>query len=86
VLAPSGTTAIWTEQFRRMVSEGQASGCVVAGHASGAIAEVGGKAAALGLGFRKVLQGARSVSSSGFPRSSVSTLLRELREEIEALS
>jgi glycosyltransferase involved in cell wall biosynthesis len=47
VLAPSRATATWTEQFGRMVSEGQASGCVVAGYASGAIAEVGGEAAAL---------------------------------------
>ena len=47
VLAPSRTTATWSEQFGRMVSEGQASGCVVAGYASGAIGEVGGEAAAL---------------------------------------
>lgn len=47
VLAPSRATATWVEQFGRMVSEGQASGSVVAGYASGAIPEVGGEAAAL---------------------------------------
>lgn len=47
VLAPSRATATWVEQFGRMVSEGQASGSVVAGYDSGAISEVGGEAAVL---------------------------------------
>jgi glycosyltransferase involved in cell wall biosynthesis len=47
VLAPSHATTTWVEQFGRMVSEGQASGSVVAGYASGAIPEVGGEAAVL---------------------------------------
>lgn len=47
VLAPSRATATWVEQFGRMISEGQASGSVVAGYASGAIPEVGGEAAEL---------------------------------------
>lgn len=47
VLAPSRATTTWVEQFGRMVSEGQASGSIVAGYASGAIPEVGGAAAVL---------------------------------------
>jgi glycosyltransferase involved in cell wall biosynthesis len=41
VLVPSHTTATWTEQFGRVIVEGQASGAVVAGYASGSIPEVG---------------------------------------------
>jgi len=47
LLAPSRSTSTWAEQFGRMVLEAQASGCVVAGYDSGAIAEVAGDAAVL---------------------------------------
>ena len=47
VLAPSRSTATWAEQFGRMIVEGQASGCVIVGYASGAIPEVGGGPALL---------------------------------------
>jgi glycosyltransferase involved in cell wall biosynthesis len=47
LLAPSRSTSTWAEQFGRNILEAQASGCVVAGYDSGAMAEVGGKAALL---------------------------------------
>jgi glycosyltransferase involved in cell wall biosynthesis len=47
VLVPSYPTGTWTEQFGRVVVEGQACGAVVAGYASGAIAEVAGEAAVI---------------------------------------
>jgi glycosyltransferase involved in cell wall biosynthesis len=47
LLAPSRSTSTWAEQFGRMLLEAQASGCVVAGYDSGAIAEVAGNAAVL---------------------------------------
>jgi glycosyltransferase involved in cell wall biosynthesis len=47
LLVPSRSTATWVEQFGRVILEGQASGCVVAGYDSGAIAEVGAGAARL---------------------------------------
>ena len=47
VLVPSRPTSRWVEQFGRVIVEAQASGAVVAGYASGAIAEVGGTAAVL---------------------------------------
>ena len=39
-LVPSTPTATWTEQFGRVIVEAHASGSVVAGYATGAIAEV----------------------------------------------
>lgn len=47
VLVPSASTQTWVEQFGRIIVEGQASGAVVAGYASGSIPEVGGDAAVL---------------------------------------
>jgi glycosyltransferase involved in cell wall biosynthesis len=47
VLVPSVPTATWTEQFGRVIVEGQASGAVVVGYATGSIPEVGGDAAVL---------------------------------------
>ena len=47
VLIPSRPTETWVEQFGRVIVEGQASGAVVAGYASGAISEVAGDAALL---------------------------------------
>ena len=44
VLVPSRATHTWAEQFGRVITEAQASGAVVAGYASGAIAEVAGEA------------------------------------------
>ncbi len=40
LLVPSTSTATWVEQFGRVLIEGQACGCVVAGYDSGTIAEV----------------------------------------------
>ena len=40
-LLPSRTTRTWVEQFGRVITEGQASGTVVVGWASGSIPEVG---------------------------------------------
>ncbi len=45
LLAPSRATPRWVEQFGRTLIEGQASGCVVAGYASGSIPEVAGPGA-----------------------------------------
>jgi glycosyltransferase involved in cell wall biosynthesis len=47
VLVPSRATDTWVEQFGRIIPEGQASGAVIAGYASGAIPEVGGEACVL---------------------------------------
>lgn len=47
LLVPSRATATWVEQFGRVMVEAKASGTVVAGYRSGAIAEVGGSAAVL---------------------------------------
>lgn len=47
VLAPSRATSTWVEQFGRMLIEAQASGAVVAGYASGTIADVAGIDAAV---------------------------------------
>ena len=47
VLVPSRTSTTWAEQFGRTVVEAQASGAVVAGYASGALAEVVGPAGVL---------------------------------------
>lgn len=47
VLIPSRATATWVEQFGRVIVEGQASGAVVAGYASGSIPEVAGPAGLL---------------------------------------
>jgi len=47
LLVPSTPTETWVEQFGRVIVEGQASGAVVAGYASGSIPEVGGDAAVL---------------------------------------
>ena len=47
VLIPSTATSTWVEQFGRVIVEGQVSGAVVAGYASGAIAEVAGAAGLL---------------------------------------
>ena len=47
VLVPSYPTETWVEQFGRVIVEAQASGAVVAGYASGSIAEVAGDAAIL---------------------------------------
>ena len=47
VLIPSTTTSRWAEQFGRVIVEGQASGAVVAGYASGSIPEVAGDAGVL---------------------------------------
>jgi glycosyltransferase involved in cell wall biosynthesis len=47
VLVPSRPTETWVEQFGRVIVEGQASGAVVAGYASGSIPEVAGEAAVL---------------------------------------
>ena len=41
VLLPSRATRTWVEQFGRVITEGQAAGCVVVGWASGSIPEVG---------------------------------------------
>ena len=41
-LLPSRATRTWVEQFGRVITEGQASGAVVVGWASGSIPEVGG--------------------------------------------
>jgi glycosyltransferase involved in cell wall biosynthesis len=43
VLVPSRATQTWAEQFGRVITEAQASGAVVAGYASGAIAEIAGE-------------------------------------------
>ena len=50
VLVPSVPTATWTEQFGRVIVEAHASGAVVAGYATGSIAEVAGEAAILAPG------------------------------------
>jgi hypothetical protein len=42
LLIPSLATSTWVEQFGRVIPEAQSSGAVVAGYASGAIAEVAG--------------------------------------------
>jgi glycosyltransferase involved in cell wall biosynthesis len=42
LLIPSRASETWVEQFGRVIPEAQASGAVVAGYASGAIAEVAG--------------------------------------------
>ena len=47
LLIPSRATNTWAEQFGRVIVEAQASGCVVAGYASGAIPEVAGQAGLL---------------------------------------
>jgi glycosyltransferase involved in cell wall biosynthesis len=47
LLVPSHSTSRWVEQYGRVVTEAQATGCVVAGYASGALPESGGDAAAL---------------------------------------
>jgi len=47
VLVPSTTTSRWVEQFGRVIVEGQASGAVTAGYASGSIPEVAGDAGVL---------------------------------------
>src|SRR3954469_25750315 len=47
LLIPSRATVTWVEQFGRVIPEAQASGVVVAGYASGAIAEVAGTAGLL---------------------------------------
>jgi glycosyltransferase involved in cell wall biosynthesis len=47
VLVPSTATMTWVEQFGRVIVEAQASGAVVAGYASGAIAEVVAEAGVL---------------------------------------
>lgn len=47
LLVPSRSTGRWVEQYGRVVTEAQASGCVVVGYASGALAESGGRAALL---------------------------------------
>ena len=44
VLVPSRATRTWTEQFGRVIVEGQASGAVVLGYDSGSISEVVGPA------------------------------------------
>lgn len=44
VLLPSRATQTWVEQFGRVIVEGQASGAVVVGYASGSIPEVLGSA------------------------------------------
>jgi glycosyltransferase involved in cell wall biosynthesis len=44
LLVPSTPTSTWTEQFGRVIVEAQASGAVVAGYATGAIAETAGEA------------------------------------------
>lgn len=44
ILAPSSSTSTWTEQFGRMITEGQRCGAVPVGYASGAIPEVIGDA------------------------------------------
>jgi glycosyltransferase involved in cell wall biosynthesis len=46
-LVPSIATATWTEQYGRVITEAQASGSLVAGYASGSIAEVAGAAGVL---------------------------------------
>jgi glycosyltransferase involved in cell wall biosynthesis len=43
LLIPSRATETWVEQYGRVITEAQASGAVVAGYASGAIAEVAGE-------------------------------------------
>lgn len=47
VLVPSVATSTWAEQFGRVIVEGQASGAVVVGYASGSIPGVAGDAAVL---------------------------------------
>jgi glycosyltransferase involved in cell wall biosynthesis len=47
LLIPSRATNTWVEQFGRVIPEAQSSGAVVAGYASGAIAEVAGPAGLL---------------------------------------
>jgi glycosyltransferase involved in cell wall biosynthesis len=47
LLVPSVSTPSWAEQFGRVIVEGQASGAVVVGYASGAIPEVAGDAGVL---------------------------------------
>lgn len=47
VLLPSVATTTWTEQFGRVIVEAQASGCLLAGYASGTIPEVAGEAGLL---------------------------------------
>lgn len=46
-LIPSRATRSWVEQFGRVITEGQASGAIVAGYRSGSIPEVAGDAGVL---------------------------------------